>query len=345
MKTYYIKTENGIRYKKSDSLSTDSTYYKFFDDKGRTSLVRISDHDASFFREPADFDLPPKTDLKQIIMMGESALLGKEIKIPVFVGDVIAGNEIQRVASGKYGMTVSFKDGSSQQLHQFEDRYGVKIKDRTREQEKMKLKYRSILNQLEEKGLFIHSGKLDKFKTENYPAFISTRYYVKDAIPYSEENNLDKYKKFSDEKFYTWYISKEENGKRLPEYLDFYKPTDALIPYLDYLIKEGVLQKPNEDEIELPKPYTEPEDEKAIRLKAEEIARLEKTINAKTNGMLKQRGLEHLEKNYSERFDIPEIKRMLAEKEQLQKEYSELVKAKNEKQNQITQSINQLTRR
>lgn len=330
-------TSNGIRYKKSDSLSTDSTYYKFFDDKGRTATVRTSDHDASWFREPADFDLPIKTPLEQIIRMGESALLGKEIKIPVFLEDEIAGNTIQRLSSGKYGMSVTFKNGMIVPLHQFEDMYGVKVKDRTREQEKQKLIYRSLLNQLEEKGLFIHSGKLDKFKTENYPALISSLYHVKDAIPYSEKDNLDKYKKYSKEQFYTWYISKEEDGKKEHDYVDFYKPTAALVPYLNYLIKEGVLQKPNEAEIEaqLPKPFVEAEDDKAIRLKGEEITRLEKAINAKTNGMLKQHGLEHLEKNYSERFDIPEIKRMLAEKEQLQKEYSELVKAKNEKQNQM----------
>lgn len=334
-------TANGIRYKKSDSLSTDSTYYKFFDDKGRTSLIRVSDHDASFFREPADFDLPPKTSLDQIIRMGESALLGKEIKVPVFLGDEISGEKIERIQhGGKYGSSISLSSkfgGKTVPLHQFEDIYGVKVKDRTRQQEKNKLIYRNLLSQLEDNGWFIHSGKLDKFKNENYPALISTRYYEKDAIPYSEKDNLDKYKKYSDEQFYTWYISKEEEGKKEHDYVDFYKPTAALVPYLNYLTKEGVLKQPNEEEIELqmPKPYIEPEEDKAIRLKDEEIISLEKRINGITNGMLKQHGLEYLEKNYSDRFDIPEIKRMLAEKEKLQKEYSELVSAKNEKQNQM----------
>ena len=332
-------TGNNIRYKKSESISTDSIYYKFFDDKGRTSLVRLSDHDASFFREPADFDLPLKADLKQIIMMGESALIGKGIKIPVFIGDEIAGNIIQRVSSGRYGMAVSFKDGSSQQLHSFEDRYGVKIKDRTREEEKRKLKYRSVFNQLEDKGYFIHSGKLDKFTKQNYPVLISDRYYEKNAIPFSESDNLDKYKKYSDERFYTFYISKKEDGKKLPDYSSFYLKTHELIPYLDYLIQNEFLTEPDQSEIIMPKPYIEPKQDKIIRLKGEEKDYINKSINSATNGMIryfeKDKFNDAFKNAYSSRFDMNKIEKLFKEKEKIDAEYSKLVNQKREKPNEM----------
>ena len=165
---------NNIRYQKSDSFSTDSVYYRFYDDKGREALVRLSDHDASWFRQQADFDLPVKTPIEQIIRMGKSAIESKEIPVIAFIGDEIAGSKITNLQhGGKYGSSIYLSDGRVVPLHDFEKTFKLKVKDRTRDDERNKIKYRMLLNQLEDAGYFIHRGELSKFTKNNYPVLIS----------------------------------------------------------------------------------------------------------------------------------------------------------------------------
>jgi len=342
---------NNIKYKKSESLSTDSVYYRFWDDKGRDALIRLSDHDASFFRRQADFDLPMSASIEQIVRMGESAVENKQIPVIAFIGDKIAGNKIDRVMhGGKYGSSIylSGKDTIIIPLHDFEKRYGLKVKDRTRQEEKTKLKYRMLFEQLEDKALFIHNGEIQEFtkiniptkvisfkenkhkevKDNNYPAFISARYYEKKAIPFSENEILNNHKKFSDERFMVFYISKEEEGKYTPDYVDFYKTTHALIPYINYLIENNLLVEPKDSDIILPKLYKEPDYDKKLRLKWDEHDRIAKLINSKTNGLVKQYGFEDFKVRFKDRYDISEIEKLLNEKDSVYKEIQELGKNK-----------------
>jgi len=320
---------NNIKYKKSESLSTDSVYYRFWDDKGRDALIRLSDHEASFFRRQADFDLPTDASIEQIVRIGESAIENKKMPVIAFIGDEIAGYKIGSVMhGGKYGSRISFTNGTTSLLHDFEKLYGLKVKDRTREEEKSKLKYRLLVEQLEDKGYFIHKGELPKFIKSNYPVLISNRYYEKKAIPFSEKDNLNKYKKYSDERFMVMYISKQENGKIILDYVDFYKTTHELIPYINYLIEKNILVESEDSDIVLPKLYEEPEPNKKLRLKWEEHNRITKLINSKSNGLIKQYGLEEFKVRFKDRFNISEIEKLLTEQEVIYKQIHQLGKNK-----------------
>lgn len=320
-----LKLSEGVFLKISNSLSTDSTYYKFYDKKGRTALIRTSDHDSNLMREPADIDLPVNTSIEQIIKMGEDFLFSKPILTPVFLKDEVAGYIIDFISDGKYGKVVNFKNSQPQMLHAFESSYNIKVKDRTREEERKKLFYKNLFLQLEEKGLFIHRGILtQKFKKENYPVFISDRYYVKSAIPFSEKNNLDKYKKYNNERFYVFYISKTKEGKSEIDNILFYKETYPLIPYLNFLVEQGVLVEPRPEDIQLPDPFVEDKYDKELRLKWEEINKLERLINSKTHGMIAQKSIEFLEQNFSQKINIPEVKLLIDKKNIMQKELKEL---------------------
>jgi hypothetical protein len=256
--------------------------------------------------------------------MGKSAIESKEIPTIAFIGDEIAGRKITKLQHGaKYGSSIYLSDGRVVPLHDFEKNFKLKVKDRTREDERNKLKYRMLLNQLEDGGYFIHRGELAKFTKANYPVLISDRYYDKNAIPFSEKNELDKYKRYSDERFNSFYISKKEDEKYTPDYVDFYKKTHSLIPYLDYLVKMDFLIEPKDSDIVLPKLYVEPEHDKKLRLKWEEYENIKKLINIKSNGLISQYGFEEFKNRFKDRFDIAEIEKLLSDKERV---YSKIQK-------------------
>jgi len=336
-----IAGDEDIQYRKRESLSTNSVYYNFWDSNGREALVRLSDHDASFIRQQADFDLPLNTPIETVLRMGKAAVKDKAIPNIVFIDDEVAGLVIDKVQYGLpfSGNVISFKNNQSWQLHTFEDIYGVKVKDRTRQQEADSQKYRMLLSQLEDKGLYIYVADNEEGKAldpDNYPAFVSDRYYAKTAIPYSEKGNLEVHSKFPHERFRLLYIAKSGNHKLQFANYDFYKKTNTLIPYLDFLVKSNVISIPADFKPILPKPYVEPIKEKSKRLLWDEYDKINKEINKKTNGMLKQHGLNVLKEKYADRFNIAEIESLLFKKDKIYEQIVALGKSDANSKNDTT---------